>query len=49
VRDDGRDTSSRAFVVGRKGYADVAVIQDRIVRAVNFLDLIEGLSNEDAL
>ena len=37
------------LVVGREADADVAIVEDRIVRAVSLLDLIEGLRDQEAL
>ncbi len=43
-----RDPFGRAFVVGRKRHADVAVVQNRMVLAVGFVDLVERLRDKEA-
>jgi hypothetical protein len=40
------DAARGAFIVGREGDPDVAVVEDRVVRAVGFLDLIERLRDQ---
>ncbi|MNE30569.1 hypothetical protein D3C80_1240930 [compost metagenome] len=37
------------LVVGREGDPDMAVVEDRIVRPVGFLDLVEALGDEEGL
>src|SRR3546814_7613548 len=36
------------LVVGRKGNADVAVVEDRIMLAVSLLDLVQGLRDQES-
>jgi hypothetical protein len=40
------NASCRALVI-RKGHADMAIVENRVVRPIGFLDLIERLRNEE--
>src|SRR5271166_3994344 len=44
-----RDTFGRALVVGREAHAHMAVVEDRVVQAVGFLDLVQRLGDQEAL
>lgn len=41
-----RDSFGGALVVGGEGNADVAIVQDRVVLAVGFCDLVERLRDQ---
>ena len=43
-----RDALGRALVVGGEGDADMAVVEDRVVRAVGLLDLVERLRDQES-
>ena len=36
-----------ALVVGREAHADMAIVEDRIVRAVGLLDLVQRLRDQE--
>src|SRR6266852_7447083 len=38
-----------ALVVGRETYPHTAIVEDRVVRTIGLLDLIERLGNQEAL
>ena len=42
-----RDPLCRAFVIGREGDPDMAIVEDRIVLAISFLDLVQGLRDQE--
>jgi hypothetical protein len=44
-----RDALGGALVVGREAHADMAVVEDGVVRPVGLLDLVERLRDQEAL
>ena len=38
----------RPLVIGREANADVAIVEDRVIRAVSLFDLVERLGNQEA-
>src|SRR3546814_8053912 len=41
-----RNALGSVIVVGRKGHADMAIVENRVVLAVSFLDLVQRLRDE---
>src|SRR3546814_10963867 len=44
-----RNALGSVIVVGRKGHADMAIVENRVVLAVSFLDLVQRLRDEERL
>ena len=44
-----RDSLGGAFVIRRKAHPHMAVVEDRVVRAIGFLDLVQRLRDQEAL
>src|SRR3546814_20830843 len=44
-----RNALGSVIVVGRKGHADMAIVENRVVLAVSFLDLVQRLRDEERI
>src|SRR3546814_13677418 len=44
-----RNALGSVIVVGRKGHADMAIVENRVVLAVSLLDLVQRLRDEERL
>src|SRR3546814_5357269 len=42
-----RNALGSVIVVGRKGHADMAIVENRVVLAVSFLELVQRLRDEE--